>query len=77
MKNLLKTIALIFGIGQSHAQPNVYYHYDTCSTSTKTVYHNGKMISHEVINTPDITTPKILTKKEFVAFMASKNIICL
>lgn len=74
MKNLINIIALIFGIGQSQSEPNVYHHYYT-SPTTKTVYNNGKLVSHEVIKTPP--TPKILTKKEFVAFMASKNIICL
>ena len=74
MKNLLKTIALIFGIGQSSTQPQVFHHYHTYPT-TQTLTINGKVVSHKVI--PEKPNPKSLTQKEFVAYMATKNIICL
>lgn len=74
MKNLFKMIALVFGIGQSNAQPQVFHYYHTHPT-TQTLTINGKVVSHKVVGEkPNL---KLLTKKEFVAFMASKNIICL
>jgi hypothetical protein len=75
MKNLLKTIALIFGIGQPQAQPQVYHHY---YPTTQTLTINGKVVSQTATPVKPKRTLDSLTKREFVDYYKkSKNIICL
>lgn len=72
MKNLFKMIALILGIGQSI--PQVKYQ----EKFKEGTFLNGKKVSFiPGVGYRENTSVKFLTKKEFVAYMASKNIICL
>jgi hypothetical protein len=76
MKNLFNLIALILGFSQSYSTENKSNHH---------YYYNGKEITEtefmELENaqySPRTQTPiSKLSKREFVKYMATKNIICL
>lgn len=77
MKNLINLFTLLFGFSNSYSSDNTTnYHY----------YHNGKEITeNEFVKlenaqypNPKIQTPvSQLSKREFVIYMAKKNIICV
>lgn len=72
MKNLFKMIAIILGIGQS--TPHVKYQ----ENFEEGTFLNGKKVSFiPGVGYRENASTKFLTKKEFVAYMASKKIICL
>ena len=72
MKNLLKMIALVLGIGQSTAQPKYEENYKVGT------FLSGKEVSFVPgVGYRENPDPIFFTKKEFVGYMASKNIICL
>lgn len=77
MKNLFNMVALILGIGQSQAKPQVFNHY---YPTTEHFYMNGKEVSKEEFNKSFSVNKKPieLDKTQFVKMMFNtKNIICL
>lgn len=77
MKNLLRIFALIFGFSHS---------YSTENASNRHYYYNGKEITETEFmeleraqyTTPTTPTPvSQLSKREFVIYMAKRNVICL
>jgi hypothetical protein len=72
MIQIFKLIALVLGIGQSTAQPQYQENYKTGT------FLFGKEVSFVPgVGYKENPDPKSFTKKEFIGYMATKNIICL